>query len=282
MILVTGSSGTVGTEVLKQLSAKGTKVRAAYRSRPPSTPGAEAVKVDLSTGEGLDAAMAGCDAVFLLSGGIPDQTEAEVRGVEAAKRAGVRRLVKLSVMGAEGEDFSFARIHRPVERAVESSGMAYTFLRPNGFMQNFVTYDRDAIKATGAFYYPCGEAKISHVDVRDIAAVAVAALTARGGEHDRKAYTLTGPEALTFAQCAEKLSAAAGKTIRYVSPPVEEYRRMLTGAGVPAEYAEQLIDLSRYYVAGKASRLTTAVRDVTGREPIRFHQFARENAAALR
>ena len=281
MILVTGSSGTVGTEVLKQLSANGTKVRAAYRSRPPSTPGVEAARVDLSTGEGLDAAMAGCEAVFLLSGGIPDQTEAEVRGVEAAKRAGVRRLVKLSVMGAEGEDFSFARIHRPVERAVESSGMAYTFLRPNGFMQNFVTYDRDAIKATGAFYYPCGEAKISHVDARDIAAVAVAALTARGSEHDRKAYTLTGPEALTFGQCAEKLSAAADKTIRYVSPPVEEYRRMLTGAGVPAEYAEQLIDLSRYYVAGKPSRVTTAVRDVTGRDPIRFDQFARENAAAL-
>ena len=282
MILITGSSGTVGTEVLKQLSAKGAKMRAAYRSRPPSAPGVEAVRVDMSTGEGLDAAMKGCESVFLLSGGIPDQTDAEIRAVDAAKRSGVRRLVKLSVMGAEGEDFSFARIHRPVERAVEASGMAYTFLRPNGFMQNFVTYDREPIRATGAFYYPCGEAKVSHVDVRDIAAVAVAALTARGGEHDRKAYTLTGPEALTYGHCAEKLSAAAGKPIRYVSPPVDEYRQMLIGAGLPKEYIEELIDLSRYYVAGKASRVTTAIRDVTGREPIRFDQFAREHAGALR
>ena len=282
MILVTGSSGTVGTELLKQLTAKGAKVRAAYRSRPVSMPGVEGARVDFETGEGLDAAMAGCEAVFLLSGGVADQTGAEIRAVDAARRAGARRVVKLSVWGAEGEDFSFAKIHRPVERAIERSGMAFTFLRPNGFMQNFVNYDGEAIRSQGAFYYPCHNAAVSHVDVRDIAAVAVAALTEPGAKHAGKAYTLSGPEALTFTQVAEKLSAAVGKPIRYVDPPEAEYRKTLVGMGIPGPYADALIDLSRYYAAGKASAVTPAVREVTGRKGISFDEFARESAGALR
>ena len=282
MILVTGSSGTVGTEVLKQLTAKGAKVRAAYRSRPVSTSGVEGARVDFETGEGLDPAMAGCEAVFLLSGGVADQTGAEIRAVDAAKRAGVRRVVKLSVWGAEGEDFSFAKIHRPVERAIERSGMAFTFLRPNGFMQNFVNYDGEAIRSQGAFYYPCHNAAVSHVDVRDIAAVAVATLTEPGAKHAGKAYTLSGPEALTFTQVAEKLSAAVGKPIRYVDPPAEEYRKTLIGVGIPGPYVDALIDLCRYYAAGRASAVTPAVREVTGRRGISFDQFAREHAGALR
>jgi len=282
MILVTGSSGTVGTELLKQLTAKGAKVRAAYRSRPVSMPGVEGARVDFETGEGLDAAMAGCEAVFLLSGGVADQTGAEIRAVDAARRAGARRVVKLSVWGAEGQDFSFAKIHRPVERAIERSGMAFTFLRPNGFMQNFVNYDGEAIRSQGAFYYPCHNAAVSHVDVRDIAAVAVAALTEPGAKHAGKAYTLSGPEALTFTQVAEKLSAAVGKPIRYVDPPEAEYRKTLVGMGIPGPYADALIDLSRYYAAGKASAVTPAVREVTGRKGISFDEFARESAGALR
>jgi uncharacterized protein YbjT (DUF2867 family) len=282
MILVTGSSGTVGTELLKQLTAKGAKVRAAYHSRKPATPGVEAAKVDLSTGEGLDAALAGCDTVFLLTGGVPDQTAAETRAVEAARRKGVRRVVKLSVWGATEPDFSFAKIHRPVENAIEQSGLAFTLLRPNGFMQNFVTYDADTIKSQGAFFHPAGKARISQIDARDIAAVAVKALTTSGKEHEGKAYDLSGPEALTYEQCAAKLSAAAGKPIKYVSPPEDEYRKTLIGAGIPGGYADALLDLNRLYRADKASRVTTAVRDVTGRAPMTFDQFARDYAGMLK
>ena len=281
MILVTGSSGTVGKELLKQLKGAGAKVRAAYRSRPPEAPGVESARLDLSTGEGVDAALAGCDTMFLLTGDLPDQTAAELRAVESAKRKGVRRVVKLSVWGAL-DDFSFARIHRPVEKAIESSGMGWTFLRPNGFMQNFVTYDGDAIRSQGAMYHPAGRARVSHVDARDIAAVATKALTAKGKEHEGKAYDLSGPEALTYAQCAQKLSAAVGKPIRYVDPPPDEYRKSLLGAGIPAAYADAVLDLNRFYRTGGASRVTTAVRDVTGRDAIGFDRFARDHAAMLR
>ena len=282
MILVTGSSGTVGKEVLKQLLAKGAKVRAAYHSRPPGQSGVEAARVDLSTGDGLAAALAGCDAVFLLSNNLPDQAGGEIRAVEAAKRARVRRVVKLSVLGAEGNDYSFAKIHRPVEKAIEQSGMAYTHLRPNSFMQNFVTYDLEPIKSQGAFYHPAGKARVSHVDVRDIAAVAVAALTAKGKEHEGRAYDLTGPEAIAYEQAAAKLSAAAGRPIRYVDQPPAEHRQMLLGVGIPEAYADALLDLYRYYRDDRASKVTPAVRDVTGRPATSFDQFARDHAAVLK
>src|SRR5262245_55745653 len=198
MILVTGSSGTIGSEVLNELTAAGQAVRAGYRTRPPTTPGVQAVRIDLATGEGLDAAVDGADAVFLLVGEMADQTAGELRVVEAAKRGGVKRLVKLSVLGAETEAYSFARIHRPVERAVEASGIPYTLLRPVSFMQNFVTYEGDTIRKEGAFYLPCGEARQSLVDARDIARVAARVLTGAG--HEGKAYDLCGPEPLTYAE----------------------------------------------------------------------------------
>jgi uncharacterized protein YbjT (DUF2867 family) len=282
MILVTGSSGTVGTELLRQLTAQGAKVRAAYRSRRPSVHGVEPARIDLATGEGLDAALAGCDVVFLLTGELTDQTLAELRAVERASRAGVRRIVKLSVWGAETDSYSFARIHRPVERAIESSGMGYTLLRPNSFMQNFVTYEGQTIRSQGAFHLPCRDARVAHVDARDIAAVATRALLAPGGEHEGKAYGLSGPEALTFEECASKLSAAAGRPVRYVDVSEQEFRRSMTDAGAPGGTIEAMIELYRYYVAGKAGRVTTAVGDVTGRAPITFDQFARDYAEALR
>jgi uncharacterized protein YbjT (DUF2867 family) len=276
MILVTGSSGVVGQELLKELIARGERVRAGYHSRPPAQPGVEGARLDLATGEGLGPALEGVDAVFLLTGNMADQTGAELRVVTAARQAGVRRLVKLSVLNAEGEAFYFARLHRPVERAIEQSGTPYTFLRPNGFMQNFVHYYGETIRAQGAFYLSCGDARVSFVDVRDIARVAALALTTDG--HEGKAYDLCGPEALTHAEAASKLSAAAGRTVRYVDLSDAELTRAMVGMGIPAVYVDALIDLDRYYRTGEAGRVTTAVKDVTGRDPISFDQFAREYA----
>jgi uncharacterized protein YbjT (DUF2867 family) len=123
MIFVTGSGGAVGRELLKELTAMGVRVRAGYHTHPPSLPQVEGVRVDVTSGDGLDTTLVGVESVFLLTGDLADQTGGELRVVEAARRAGVRRLVKLSVLGSESEAFSFAKIHRPVERAIEGSGI---------------------------------------------------------------------------------------------------------------------------------------------------------------
>jgi uncharacterized protein YbjT (DUF2867 family) len=279
-ILVTGSSGTIGSELVKELTKAGQSVRAGYRTRPPTAAGVQGVKIDLTTGEGLEAAVRGADAVFVLAGEMDDQTAAEIRVVEAAKRAGVRRVVKLSVLGAPTEAYSFAKVHRPVERAIEASGIGFTFLRPGSFMQNFVTYEGEGIRREGVISLPCGNARQGFVDVRDIARVAAKVLTSGG--HEGKAYDLCGPELLTYGEAAAKLSAALGRTIRYVDVAEGDYRQAMVGMGVPASYVGRLLDLYRFIREGRAAVKSTAVRDVTGREAVSFDQFARDYADALK
>jgi uncharacterized protein YbjT (DUF2867 family) len=279
-ILVTGSSGTIGTELLKELTRAGQTVRAGYRSRPPTVAGVQGVKIDLETGEGLDAAVRGADAVFLLAGEMNDQTAAELRAVEAVKRAGVKRIVKLSVLGAQTEGYSFAKIHRAVERAIESARIPYTFLRPGSFMQNLVTHEGDAIRRENVIQVPGGSARQTLVDARDIARVAATTLTKSG--HEGKAYDLCGPETLSYADAATKLSTALGRTIRYVDVPPTDYRQALLGMGMPAASVDRLLDLYRYIREGRAAVKSTAIREVTGRDPISFDQFARDHAAALK
>jgi uncharacterized protein YbjT (DUF2867 family) len=212
MICVTGASGTLSSEVIRQLERQEMPFRGAYFSeRAAETArarGIEAVTIDYNHPATLRAAFQGCDAVFLLGPNALNQTELELNAVDAASAAGVRRIVKQSVMGAAEEAYSLANIHRPVEKAIERSGMAWTFLRPNSFMQNAVTFMAPTIRAEGVFYSASGQARISHVDVRDIAAVAVTALTATG--HEKKIYTLSGPEALTYDEVADELSKVLG------------------------------------------------------------------------
>jgi len=172
MILVTGASGNIGTELVKELSRRGEKFRAAYTSKEKAekarTAAFEPVVVDFGKPESLAAALAGVDRLFLLSANPPSESPV----VRAAKAAGVGRIVKLSVFDAPAESFGFGKAHRAVEKEIEASGIDYTFLRPNGFMQNLANQQAASIKAQGAFYFPAADTRISHVDVRDIARVA--------------------------------------------------------------------------------------------------------------
>ncbi len=281
MICVTGASGTLSSEVIRQLESSRAAFRGAYFSNKKAEAararGIEAIVIDYNRPETLRAAFQGCDKLFLLGPNTPNQSELERNAVEAAKAAGVRHIVKQSVMGAVEESYSLPKVHRPVEKAIESSGLAWTFLRPNSFMQNAVTFMGKTIRAEGTFYSASGQARISHVDVRDIAAVAVEVLT--GPNYEGKAYTLTGPEALTYDELAGELSKALGRPISHINLSPSDLKSGMLAEGMPEAIADLLLDLERYIREGRASRITNDIKQVTGREPRRFAEYVRETAA---
>ena len=281
MICVTGASGTLSSEVIRQLELTRAPLRAAYFSNKgveaARARGIKAVLIDYNHPDTLRSSFQGCDKLFLLGPNALNQTQLELNAVVAAKEVDVRHIVKQSVMGAAEEAYSLAKIHRPVEKAIESSGMAYTFLRPNSFMQNVVTFMSKTIRAEGAFYSASGNAKISHVDVRDIAAVAIHALT--GGNHKGRAYTLTQPEALTYEVIAGEMSAALGCTITYVSLPPSDMKQGMLAGGMHEELVDRMLDLERYFREDRASSISDDIKLVTGNKPRCFRDFLREIAA---
>lgn len=281
MMCITGAGGTVGSEVLKQLQSKNVQFRAAYNSKQKAdranAMGIDAVVIDFNEPDTMANAFEGCDRLFLLGPNDLNQTKLELSAVEAAKASGVRYIVKQSVMGAQDESYSLAKIHRPVEKAIEAKGLEWTFLRSNSFMQNVVTFMSQTIATDNAFYSASGNASISHVDVRDIAAVAVSALATEG--HAGKAYTLTGPEAFSYDQLAAALSTVLGRQIKHVSLPPLELKRAMVGSGMPDELADRMLDLERYFREGHASRVSDDIKLVTGNSPRDFRTFAKEIAA---
>jgi uncharacterized protein YbjT (DUF2867 family) len=282
-ILVTGAGGTVGGALARELEASGIDAKLGFRDREKleraRAAGKKAVPIDYDDRSTLAPALEGVERVFLLGTG-RGQVERETAVVDAAVRAGVRGIVKLSVWEAAGEAYSFAKIHRPIERAIEASGLAWTFLRPNGFMQSFLNHQAKSIRTRGMFEQPERQAPISQIDARDIARVAAAALTS--GAHEGRAYELSGPSAFTYEEAAGVLSRVLGRTIEYVPITDEAARAGMLASGMPEYYVEFLMDLTRHYRKGGAGIVTSAVRDVTGRDPTSFETFVRDHADALR
>jgi uncharacterized protein YbjT (DUF2867 family) len=276
MILVTGASGTVGSEVVKALGGSGAKFKAGYRSRPQNVPDrVESVAIDFDKPETIGPALRGVETVFLLS----NMVDPERNVVDGAKRAGVKRIVKLSVFGAPQEKFTFAKWHRAVEKHIEASGIGWTFLRPAGFMQNFFNYSGETIRKDSAIY-ASADGPGAHIDARDIGAAAAVVLT-RGG-HEGKAYELTGPRAFDNKEAARILSEAVGRQIRFVQLPADQYRQGALAMGMPPLYVDALLDLERAYSSGTLTTVTPTVRELTGREPIPFEQFAKDYADKFR
>ncbi len=274
MILVTGASGTVGSEVVKALGKTGAKVRAGFRTRAQNIPsGVESVALDFDSPETVAAALMGVETVFLLS----NMVEPEKKVVDEAKRAGVKRIVKLSVNGAADEAYTFARWHRGVEKHIEKSGLAWTHLRPSGFMQNFFNYMGDTIRKQSAFYTSTGtKGSGAHIDARDIGAAAARVLTGTG--HEGKAYELTGSRAIHYDEAAQILSQAVGREIKHVAIPPEAFKQAAMGMGMPEVYVDALVDLDRAYATGRLNVVTPNVKQLTGRDPIPFEQFAKDYA----
>jgi uncharacterized protein YbjT (DUF2867 family) len=196
-----------------------------------------------------------------------------------AKRAGVKHIIKLSQWAADKDSpVRFLRYHAAVENRIKESGIGYTFLRPNLFMQGLLAF-REPIVKQGKFFAAAGDAKISAVDVRDIAAVAVVALTEDG--HEGKTYDLTGPEALTHGEMAAKLSKAVGQDIQYVDVPEEAMMEALLNVGLPRWQVVGLNEDYAHYRRGEAPTIATGVQDATGVRPHSFDHFARDYAPAF-
>jgi len=279
MILITGASGNVGKEVLKQAARTGQKVRAAYQSPQSAVPpvGVEAVGVDYNQSETLRAALEGVEKVFLVGPPTEQLVPLERKAIDVIAQTRVRHVVKLSAMG--GRDAIFPRQHAESEDYIRSVGIPYTFIRPNGFMQNLVNYSAPTIKATSEFFGSEGGGKISQIDIRDIAAAAAKVLTEDG--HIHKVYTLTGLEALSNNDVARLLSEVLERGIRFVNLSPDQLRTGLIAAGVPEWNADALIDLQRLYREGKAAEITHDVENILGRTPVSLRQFLTEHRHAF-
>jgi uncharacterized protein YbjT (DUF2867 family) len=297
-ILVTGATGTLGSEVVKQLllSAKAKReedddliVKAAVRSANDDTfgnfrGGVQVVQLDYNKPDTLAAAFRSVDKLFLLTPFQSNMVDLTSNLVNEAKNAGVKYIVKQSVMGADAEPgITPGRLHKRAEKIVQESGIPFTFLRPNFFMQNFVSFYSHFIKTQGAFYVPAGDAKVSFVDVRNIAAVSVQALSKNGGgKHTGKAYNITGSEALSYGEAAEILSKEIGKKVNYVSVSDEDARKGMKDMGMDEWTINSMIELFGITRSGYVSDISHAVEQITGNKPITFSQFARDYAGAFK
>jgi uncharacterized protein YbjT (DUF2867 family) len=280
MILVLGATGTTGGEVARQLIAAGEKPRLLVRSPEKAREfqgKAEIVQGDLQRPESLAAGMKGVEKLYLVSAG-SEIAELEGNTIDAAKRAGVGYVVKLSVIGAEKPVLIFSKWHAQAEQRLMDSGLQWTMLRPGNFMSNSLGW-AETIRTQGAFYQPTGEGRWAAIDAADIAAVAVKALTATG--HEGKDYALTGPESLNGAGYAAKLSSVLGRPVKFVDVPPETARDHMLKSGMPPVYVDSLLDLFAFMRAGKADLVTDTVEKVTGRKAVTFEGWVRRNITAF-
>ncbi len=283
MILITGATGNNGAEILKLLTVQPVPVRAMVRDTKHASslpPGVEIVQGDFDHPETLRAALEGVERAFLLTNSTEKAEAQQLAFVQAAQEAGVKHLVKLSQLHAAADSpVRFLRYHAAVEAAIRETNMDWTFLRPNLFMQGLLNF-ASMIKEKSAFAAAAGDAKVSVVDVRDIAASAVAALTGDG--HAEKIYDLTGPQSLTHAEMAAQLSSAVGRPITYTDAPPEAMRAAMVGMGMPEWQADGLIEDYAHYRRGEAASVEGGVEAATGTAPRDFQSFAHDYADALK
>jgi len=282
MILITGASGTVGRAVLAEVARSGEKHRAMYRSQEDAAKapaGTEAVIADFADKASLAPVLRGVESVYLVCAPIPELVQLEGNAIEACVEAGVGRIVLNSALGAGDYRKSFPSWHRKVEDKLKATKLARCILRPNSFLQNVLTYYAPSIRAQGAFYGAMGNARTSYLDVRDIAAVAAKAL--RSSELDGKTYELNGPEALTCAEVAERISRHAGIAARYVDISAAAQRQAMTDQGMPEWQVTALLELQEYYTGGRGGTVDGVLERLLGRPPVTMDQFLEEFAGAF-
>ena len=282
-VLVTGATGKVGTELLRLLRGRGVEVKAATRrpERAPDDLGSdvEFVELDYNATETWDAAVQGAERIFLVAPPFdPRADERLVSFLDWAVQSGCRHMVLLSAMGAEREDrMALGR----VEQRIQRTGVPWTFLRPNIYMQNFARgFLSRAIREQSVFRLPAGAAAVSFIDARDVAAAGAMAL--EGERHFGAAYTLTGARALTHEKAAAIIAAVLGRDVAYLPSGPDELRALLERRGWPAAQADTFLALFGAIREGERAPVTDDARRILGREPTDFETFARDYVTAWR
>jgi len=282
MILVTGATGTVGRELVAELARRGAKVRALSRNPAAAAfpAGVETVAADLGDPGTLSLALAGIERVFMLATG-PARLDHETSLVAAAARAGVAGLVKLSALTVEDAtaDDIITRWHRAAEQAVTGSGLSWTILRPGAFMSSTLSW-AGQIRHQGQVFAPFTGVRTAAIDPADVAACAAAVLLEDG--HERQAYPLTGPELVSARDQAATLGEILGREIGITEIPREAARQRMIAAGTPAQIADAVLATLAGAGTGPGARLQPAVRQLAGRPPRSFRDWAMRHIAAFR
>ncbi len=280
-VLVTGATGNTGRAIIDALIERGTPVRAMVRTAADSSrlPDGVALAVaDFDDAASVAAALDGAERAYLVTPSSEQAESQQRRFADLAVQAGVRHLVVLSQLAAdEHSPVRFLRYHAAVERHVRDLGIAWTFLRPNLFFQGLLAFAQ-SIATEGRFYAPIGDARVSAVDVRDIAAVAATALTDSG--HEGGTYTLTGPAAITHADIAAALTDALGRDVTFIDAPPDAFAQSLRGI-LPSWQIQGLLEDYAHYRRGEAAAVSSAVAEVTGSPAREVRQFARDYAPAF-
>jgi uncharacterized protein YbjT (DUF2867 family) len=238
------------------------------------------VVADFDDPASLESALDGVTRAYLVTPSSAAAEEQQFRFAELAARSGVLQIVLLSQWAStEDSPVRFLRYHAAVERRIRELGVGYTFLRPNLFMQGLLAF-ASTIASDGAFFAPIGDGRVSMVDVRDIAAVAAAALTEPG--HLGQTYDITGPEAVTHGDVADALSTALGRSVTFNDMPPEAFGEVMSNLGMPSWQVDGLLEDYGHYRRGEAATVSPAVREVTGHAPRDINAFARDYAAAFR
>lgn len=285
LITVTGSTGTIGSELVRLLSSAGASTRAVMRDfrRIQPLPGIAWTRADLADDRLLEPALAGTTRLFLLTGNHEGFTELQIGVIDAARALGVEHVVKLSALGASDHSKSaIGRGHWKVEQALRETEMAWTILRPHAFMQNWLGDVARSVRDEGVIYAPIGEGRVPFVDTRDIAEVAARVLLDPEPHAGRK-YTLTGAEAVGYDDVAAAISAAIGKPVAYRPISPDEARARMEAQGVPPFLIDATLAIAAYQAAGgPTAQVSRDIERILGRPPRTIHEFARDHADAFR
>lgn len=283
MIFLTGVTGKVGGETAKQLIAKGASLRALVRDESKAADlkaaGVEFVVGDIADADTVRQGLEGAEKVFLLLPNSETQEATEKQFTDLAVAAGVKHLVKLSSMEAVADAATpIPQAHWASEEYIRASGLGWTMIKPNFFMQNLLT-SAGSIKEQRKFFLPTGDGTTGMADARDIGTVCAEALTGDG--HVGQSYAITGPELLTFFDVADRFSAVLGEKVEYMPMPLEAFRERMTEILVPW-HLNAVCELFREIAEMGLDHTTNTFNELIGRDPKSVEQFIEDHVAIFR